>query len=231
MAASCMFDGTRIFRDREEAGAWLAERLGHLAAERPVVLALPRGGVPVAVPIARALNAPLALLLVRKLGAPHNPELAIGAVVDGTPPQIVLNRDIIEALGVDEAAIERERRRQLAEIERRRAAFLEAEPSAIPPPLAGRVAIVVDDGVATGATAAAALAGLRQAGVSRAVLAVPVIAADTAARFRAEGTELVALAEPEDLGAVGAYYRDFHQLDDAEVLALLTTAATARREG
>jgi putative phosphoribosyl transferase len=224
-----MFEGTRIFRNREEAGAWLAERLVHLAPERPVVLALPRGGVPVAAPIARALDAPLALLLVRKLGAPGNPELAIGAVVDGTPPQTVLNRDIIAALRVNEETIERERQRQLAEIERRRAALLGAAPGAVPPSLAGRVAIVVDDGVATGATAAAALAGLRRAGVARAVLAVPVIAADTAARFRAEGTELVALSEPQALGAVGAYYRDFHQLDDAEVVALLKEASTARR--
>ncbi|MBW8268928.1 phosphoribosyltransferase [Caldovatus aquaticus] len=229
MAASPLFDGTRIFRDREEAGAWLAERLVPLAAERPVVLALPRGGVAVAAPIARALDAPLALLLVRKLGAPGNPELAIGAVVDGSPPQTVLNEDIIAALGVDEATIERERQRQLAEIERRRKALFGPHGEGAPPPLAGRVAIVVDDGVATGATARAALAALRQAGVARAVLAVPVIAADTAARLRAEGTEIVALAEPAELGAVGAYYRDFHQLDDAEVLALLQEAAAARR--
>ncbi len=220
--------GARTFRDRTEAGQWLAERLVRLAVERPVVLALPRGGVPVAAPIAAALGAPLALLLVRKLGAPGNPELAIGAVVDGDPPQTVLNDAIIAALGIGAATVERERQRQLAEIARRRAALLGPGREAAPPPLAGRCAIVVDDGVATGATAAAALAGLRQAGAARAVLAVPVIAAEVAARFRAEGAEVVALAEPAELGSVGAFYRDFHQLEDAEVLALLEEA---RRPG
>jgi putative phosphoribosyl transferase len=217
-------DGGRGFRDRGEAGRRLAERLAPMAAERPVVLALPRGGVPVAAPIAVALGAPLELLLVRKLGAPGNPELAMGAVVDGDPPQTVRNDDIIAVLGVDEATLERERARQIEEIARRRRALLGDR---APPVLGGRVAVVVDDGVATGATAAAALAGLRQSGAARVVLAVPVIGADIAARFRAGGTEVVALAEPAALGSVGAFYEDFRQVEEDEVLALLA----ARRDG
>lgn len=207
-----------MIENRERAGEALAARLAGTAAERPVVLALPRGGVPVAAPIAAALGVPLELLMVRKLGAPGQPELAIGAVVDGDPPQIVLNNDIIAALGVGSDWLLRERERQMDELARRRAQFLGDR---APPSLAGRVAMVVDDGVATGATASAALRGVKAAGAARAVLAVPVIAADVAARFRAEGVEVVALAECRSLGSVGAFYRDFHQLSDAEVLRLL----------
>jgi putative phosphoribosyl transferase len=211
-----------MIENRESAGRELAARLGGLAAERPVVLALPRGGVPVAAPIAAALGVGLDLLLVRKLGAPGQEELAIGALVDGDPPQVVLNDDIIAALGVRSDWILRERERQLDEMARRRARFLGDRP---PVALAGRVVVLVDDGVATGATVAAAMRGVRAAGVSRIVLAVPVIAASVAARFRAEGAEVVALAEPRSLGSVGAFYRDFHQLSDAEVLRLLGRGA------
>jgi putative phosphoribosyl transferase len=210
-----------MFEDRESAGRALAARLGGLAAERPVVLALPRGGVPVAVPIAAGLGVPLDLLLVRKLGAPGQEELAVGAVVDGDPPQMVLNDDIIAALGIRPDWILRERERQLDELARRRAQFRGGRP---PLALAGRSVVVIDDGVATGATVSAALRGVRAAGAGRVVLAVPVIAAEVAARFRADGVEVVALTEPRSLGSVGAFYRDFHQLSDKEVLRLLEGA-------
>jgi putative phosphoribosyl transferase len=211
-----------MIENRESAGRELAARLGALAAERPVVLALPRGGVPVAAPIAAALGVELDLLLVRKLGAPGQEELAIGALVDGDPPQVVLNDDIIATVGVRSDWILRERERQLDELARRRARFLGDRS---PPALAGRLAVLVDDGVATGATVAAAMRGVRAAGAARIVLAVPVIAASVAARFRTEGAEVVALAEPRSLGSVGAFYRDFHQLSDEEVLRMLGRGA------
>jgi putative phosphoribosyl transferase len=204
-----------MIENRELAGRDLAARLAPLAAERPVVLALPRGGVPVAAPIAAALGVPLDLLLVRKLGAPGQPELAIGAVVDGDPPQMVLNDEIVAAIGVGSAWILRERERQLDEMARRRALLIGDRP---PPRLQGKVVVLVDDGVATGATVSAALQAVTAAGAARVVLAVPVIAADIAARFRARGVEVVALLEPAELGSVGGFYRDFHQLSDAEVL-------------
>lgn len=218
-------DDEMPFEDRRAAGKALAPRLhsvlaAECAAASPVLLALPRGGVPVGLPLACALGVPLDLLLVRKLGAPGQPELALGAVVEGDPPILVLNEDIVTGLGVTPAAIEAMRERELAEIARRRERF-----GAPPPPsLDGRCAVVVDDGVATGATAAVALRAARRAGAARVVLAVPVIAADVAARFRADGVAVVALREPAHMGAVGAFYRDFHQLDDAEVAALLAAA-------
>jgi predicted phosphoribosyltransferase len=223
-----------MFQDRMSAGRDLAPRVAALpslaaahgaASPPPVVLALPRGGIPVALPIAAALGAPLDLLLVRKIGAPGQPELALGAVVEGDPPQLVLNDDIVAALGVDAAWIAAACDRELAEIARRRALLgAAARP---PPALAGRAVVLVDDGVATGASAEVALRAVRAAGAARAILAVPVIAAEVAARFRAGGAgaaEVVALAEPACLGSVGAFYRDFHQLDDAEVLDLLRSA-------
>mgnify|MGYP002623392101 CR=1 FL=1 len=211
-----------MIENREVAGRELAARLAPLAAERPVVLALPRGGVPVAAPIAAALGVPLELLLVRKLGAPGQPELAIGALVDGDPPQMVLNEEIVAAIGASSAWVLRERERQLDEMARRRALLLGDRP---PPRLQGRAVVLVDDGVATGATVSAALQAVTAAGAAHVILAVPVIAADVAARFRARGVEVVALLEPHELGSVGGFYRDFHQLSDAEVLRLLSPPA------
>lgn len=211
------------FRDREEAGRLLAERLLHLRNADPVVLALPRGGVPVGAPIAEALDAPLDLLLVRKIGAPFNPEYGIGAVVDGERPEIVLNEEAVRALGVPASYIEREGARELQEIERRRALYLRGRP---PVELAGRTAIVVDDGIATGGTVRAALQALAKAGAARRiVLAVPVAPADTALALRALCDEAVFLHTPEDFGAVGYFYEDFRQIEDAEVIALLDRAA------
>jgi putative phosphoribosyl transferase len=210
-----------VFHDRTEAGRLLAGRLRHLRGAAPVVLAVPRGGVPVGAPIAEALDAPLDLLLARKIGAPGQPELALGAVVEGDPPQTVLNDRIVRALGVSSDEIAREAERQLAEIARRRRLWLHGRPQV---PTRGRTAIVVDDGIATGATVRAALAALGRAGAARRVLAAPVAPRETAEALRELCDEAVFLAEPPDLGSVGAFYADFHQLEDAEVAALLDRA-------
>jgi putative phosphoribosyl transferase len=207
-----------VFADRREAGRQLAARLGRMTFERPVVLALPRGGVPVAVEVAAVLQAPLDLLFVRKIGLPSQPELAVGAVVDGPDPQMVLNERVLAMVDVSEAYLMRERDRELAEIERRRALYRGDRP---PVDVRGRDVILVDDGVATGTTVRAALTALDRIGVARQILAVPVIAPDTAAAFRADGIEVVALVEPADFRAVGEFYRDFHQLEDKEVIELL----------
>lgn len=215
------------FADRAEAGRRLAARLAALGLERPVVYALPRGGVAVAAEIARALHAPLDLVLVRKLGAPGQPELALGAVVDGEgTAETVLNPELIAATGADEAYLAAVRAAELAEIERRRRLYLAGR--ARPDPR-GRAAIVVDDGLATGATARAALRALRRRGPARLLLAVPVAPEETLAALRAEGEEVLCLETPRFFHGVGAHYRDFHQLEDAEVIRLLDAAAEAAR--
>jgi putative phosphoribosyl transferase len=211
-----------VFADRAEAGARLADRLRHFEDERPVVLALPRGGVPVAYEVARALAAPLDLVLVRKIGAPFQPELAIGAVVDGDRPELVVNRELVEDYRIPESYLEKERERQVAEIERRRQLYLAGRPRA---PVANRTAIVIDDGIATGATMEAALRATRNAQPRRLVLAVPVAPPDTIERLRPEVDEVVCLMMPAFLGAIGSFYRDFRQLGDDEVIDLLEQAA------
>jgi putative phosphoribosyl transferase len=211
-----------VFADRTEAGRRLAERLRHFKDQQPVVLALPRGGVPIAYEVARVLEAPLDLVLVRKIGAPFQPELAIGAVVDGERPELVLNRDLISEYGIPESYVEGERQRQLAEIERRRQQYLSARPRA---PIRDRTAIVIDDGIATGATMEAALHATRRAEPRRLVLAVPVAPPDTLERLRPEVDEVVCLLVPAFLGAIGSFYRDFRQLRDEDVTRLLEDAA------
>ena len=211
-----------MFRNREEAGRLLAARLAHLKGEGVVVLALPRGGVPVALPVARALGAPLDLILVRKIGAPGQPELGIGAVVEGTPPETVLNEDIVRLLGVSRGHIEREVEAALREIARRRALYLRGRS---PVPLRGRSVVLVDDGIATGGTVRVALQALARLGAGRRILAVPVAPADVARELRSACEEAVFLATPEEFGAVGSHYEDFGQLTDAEVIALLDRAA------
>jgi putative phosphoribosyl transferase len=210
------------FPDRAEAGRQLAQKLSKMTFDRPIVLALPRGGVPVAVEVAAALDAPLDLLFVRKIGFPGHEEFAIAAVVDGKNPQIVRNQELLDRYPVDEGYITRERDRELAEIERRRKQYTGGGP---PQDVADRTVLVVDDGVATGTTVRAALAALKRSGAERIILAVPVISPDTAAGFRREGFEVIAVIEPEDFRAVGMFYRDFHQLDDDEVVNLLQLAA------
>jgi predicted phosphoribosyltransferase len=203
-----------VFIDRSEAGRRLAQALAPYRDRRPVVLALPRGGVPVAAEVAAVLGAPLDLVLVRKIGVPAQPELAMGAVVNGGSPIVVRNDDVIALAGVDEAEFSAIRDRELAEIERRRRLYLG---SRAPANVEGRTAIVIDDGVATGATTRAALRATRLRGPARLVLAVPVAAPDTLAALREEADEVVCLEEHTSFGAIGFYYADFRQLSDQEV--------------
>jgi putative phosphoribosyl transferase len=202
------------FTDRTEAGRRLARALLTYRNRRPVVLALPRGGVPVAAEVAAALDAPLDLVLVRKIGVPVQPELAMGAVVDGGAPIVVRNGDVIALAGIDEAEFEAVCDRELAEIERRRRLYLG---NRVPADVAGRTAIVIDDGVATGATTRAALRALRLRQPARLVLAVPVAPTDTMADLREEADEVICLETHASFGAIGFYYVDFSQLSDQEV--------------
>ncbi len=207
-----------MFADRRAAGRELARRLGHLRAEQPIVLALPRGGVPVGFEVAEALDAPLDIVLVRKIGAPGQPELALGAVVDGAAAQVLIDQALAAALAVDPAYIERETRRQLVEIERRREAYLGRRP---PVSIAGRTVVVVDDGIATGSTVRTALRAIRNGGADRVVLAVPVAPQETLDALKQEVDEIVCLAMPSPFLAVGAHYQEFAQLADEEVVSLL----------
>lgn len=213
---------SRVFADRSKAGRCLGEALLRFRSEQPLVLALPRGGVPVAFEVAQALAAPLDLILVRKIGAPFQPELAIGAVVDGGQAETVLNRDLVGELQIPEGYLESERARQLEEIERRRRLYQAGRPKL---EVRGRTAIVVDDGIATGATMEAALLATRRAGPSRLVLAVPVAPPDTLERLRPQVDEIECLVTPTRMGAIGMFYADFRQLSDGEVISLLERAA------
>ena len=210
-----------IFADRFDAGRRLAEALQHLRDRDPVVLALVRGGLPVAYEVAKALAAPLDVVLVRKIGAPSQPELAVGAVVDGSQPEIVSNPEIMRMLGLSQSYVEAEAKHQLVEIERRRTAYLRGRP---PVEVRGRTAIVVDDGIATGATTRAALHAVRRRQPSRLVLAVPVAPPDTLDRLAADADEIVCLDRPDPFGAVGYFYGDFTQVSDQEVVDLLDRA-------
>jgi putative phosphoribosyl transferase len=194
----------------------------------PVVLALPRGGVPVAAEIARLLRAPLDLVLVRKIGVPYQPELAAAAVIDGADAQIVANDDVMAMVGLTRADIERAARRELAEIERRRRVYLQGRERL---PLEGRTLVLVDDGIATGASVRAALTALRQRRPRALILAVPVAPADTIAALRSEVDDVICLKMPEPFMAIGLHYRDFHQLSDADVVRTLARARAALRAG
>lgn len=213
------------FRDRSEAGRHLAQRLEHLRGSDPLVLALPRGGVPVAYEIARVLDAPMDLLLVRKLGAPGHAEYGIGAVADGVEPQLVLNEQAIGALRVSADYIRQELVRQVAELRRRRALYCDDRP---PPDVSRRTVIVVDDGVATGGTVEAALRSLKQAGAGHLVLAVPVAPAETLSHLKAWCDEIICLETPDPFVAVGLHYDDFTQVSDEQVRQCLTASASEK---
>ena len=206
------------FIDRDDAGLQLAKALASYKRQKPVVLALPRGGVPVATKVAEALNAPLDLLLVRKIGVPFQPELAMGAVVDGPAPLTVRNEDVITLSGVSERDFSAIRDQELAEIERRRKTYLGNRPH---PELTARTVIVVDDGIATGATTRAALQAVRIRKPSKLVLAVPVAPTDTLRKLKSEADEIVCLEDYENFGAIGLFYSDFRQVLDTEVTEIL----------
>jgi predicted phosphoribosyltransferase len=210
-----------LFQDRKDAGRRLAQKLAACGLENPLVLALPRGGVPVGVEIARTLGAPLDLLLARKIGTSWQPELAIGAVIAGSHPRTVINRDIANIAGVTEADLTRIAKIQFEELERRRHLWLGRRHSLSP---AGHTAILVDDGVATGATMRVALEAVRAENPLRLVLASPVAPEETAQMLRALCDDAVFLETPRNFSSVGAFYRDFHQLRDGEVRALLNSA-------
>jgi putative phosphoribosyl transferase len=210
-----------LFNDRREAGAKLAQRLLPLKDKHPVVLALPRGGVPVGFEIARALAAPLDIVLVRKIGAPFNEEFAVGAIADGEHPEVIIDQRLVIGLDISQAYLDEVKAAALTEIERRRRLWLGDRK---PVEIAGCTAIVVDDGIATGATMRAALHATRARKPARLVLAVPVAAPDSLSRLRREVDEVVCLDTPENFAAVGQFYRQFPQLRDAEVTALLDEA-------
>jgi len=213
------------FTDRADAGRRLASRLQHLRDERPVVLALPRGGVPVAYEVARALDAPLDVLLVRKLGVPSQPELAMGALGEGGVR--VLNEDVVRAGQVREEAFERVEAREREELERRARTFRGGRAMT---PIEGRVAIVIDDGIATGSTALGALRVARARGARKVVLAAPVAPPETVRAFETSGAadEVVVVEEPARMWAIGAWYDDFTQTSDDQVVALLERARAAQ---
>jgi predicted phosphoribosyltransferase len=211
---------TGRFADRADAGRRLAEVVRDAGPfEQPIVLGLPRGGVPVAQPVAEILGAPLDVLVVRKLGAPSNEEVAMGAIGPGGIR--VLDDRIAGMVGADAATIGRIEKREAAELERREQAFRAGRP---PLDLTGRTAIVVDDGVATGATAGVACRVARAIGATRVVLAVPVAPAEWRDRIGSVADDFIAVREERDLWAVGQYYRDFRQTTDDEVVALLRDA-------
>lgn len=214
------------FADRRQAGLALAKRLGALPGLRgAVVVALPRGGVPVAAEVARALGAPLDLLLVRKIGVPWQPELAVAAVAEGEPAAIVIDDEVQRLTGVDSAWIENQAARELNEIARRRHVYLGDRPRVR---VEGRTVIVVDDGLATGTTMRAALKALRRAHPARLVMAVPVAPADTLAALRTEVDDMVCLEQPQPFHSVGQHYIDFRQVEDDEVIASLSSAPSPR---
>lgn len=210
-----------IFENRTEAGKKLADALSGYRGQDVVVLALPRGGVPLAYEVASSLSAPMDLLLVRKLGVPSHPELAMGAIMDGTPPVIIRNDYVISQAWVSGDAFNAVRDRELAEIERRRSLYLSGRQLAR---IKGRTALIVDDGVATGATVKAAIKGLRQLAPARIVVAVPVAPPDTVGELRQMADDVIVLDQPASFGAIGNFYRDFHQLGDDDVVAYMSKA-------
>ena len=207
-----------MFADREDAGRQLAAKLLRFKDKNPVVLALPRGGVPIGLEVAALLKAPMDLILVRKIGTPGQPELAVGAVVDGEKPELVINEDVKRLAGVPDDYIVQEEAHQLVEIERRRKLWLGDRPRVA---VKGRTVLVVDDGIATGATVRAALHAVRRAGPAHLVLAAPVAPPDTIASLRGDADEIICLAMPETFWAISMFYGSFPQVADSEVSALM----------
>lgn len=209
----------RMFRDRLDAGRRLGDVLAGLRLDDPLVLGIPRGGVIVAAAVARALRSPLDVLVTRKIGAPHNAELAVGALAPGVQ---VWDRDLLDRLQVDRGYLREAVASQETEIARRSAAYRRARP---PPDVSGRTVVIVDDGLATGSTALAAVRWSRAAGTGHVLVAVPVAAPSTLALLAGEADQVMALDTPASFGAVGAWYMDFTQTTDDEVVAALDRSA------
>ncbi|MCU4652513.1 phosphoribosyltransferase family protein [Roseibacterium sp. SDUM158016] len=208
-----------MFETRETAARALAEALADAAPDDPLILALPRGGVPLGKIVAERLAAPLDLVFVRKIGMPGHRELAAGALVDGADPQILWNTQILSHARLSEADFEAEIARLLDVIADRRRRYLSGRD---PEPVKGRTAILVDDGVATGATIRVAIAALRKAGAGSVWIAVPVAPRDTIPTLKAEADRVICLETPDPFIAVGAHYRDFGEVTDEEVVRLLS---------
>jgi predicted phosphoribosyltransferase len=208
-----------VFRDREDAGRRLAARLEHLRSQHPIILALPRGGVPVAAEIARALNAPLGLLPVRKIGAPEQRELGVGAIAGGGAS--VIDWGVVRELKITDESLQSVIEEERAELERQRRAFgaVSAEFE-----LEDRCVVIVDDGLATGVSALAAIRAARDRGARRIILAVPVGAPDTVEFLRSQLDDVVCLVTPANFRAVGFWYSNFAQTSDTEVVGLLMAA-------
>ena len=206
------------FRDRQQAGRILARALSHLKGKAPIVLALPRGGVPVAAEVASALGAPLDVVVVRKIGAPFHKELGVGALVLLDQPAVVWNHPLLKELGLTEAQLRGDVKDQEIEARRRLALYRGNRPAL---DLEGRTVILVDDGLATGITAQVALQALRRAHLAHLVLAIPVAPPDTLSRLSQEADETVCLMQPSWFSAVGQFYDDFTQTTDEEVMSLL----------
>jgi putative phosphoribosyl transferase len=216
-----MVDPRALFADRRDAGRRLAAALRDYVDQDTVVLALPRGGVPVAFEVAAELVAPLDLLFVRKIGAPGHPELGLGALVDGADPQVVLNPEVERIVEPPPGYVDEQVKRELREIDRRRRVYLSGRE---PQDVRGRTVLLIDDGVATGGTMSAALQALEKTGASRLVVGLPVGPPDIVTRLGEDADEVVCLSTPEPFYAVGLWYRDFRQTSDEEVVRLLADA-------
>ena len=216
------------FASRTQAGQLLAQQVAKLSFEQPVVLALPRGGVPVALEVARVLKAPMDLLLVRKIGVPWQPELAAAAVVDGERRDLVFNDEVMSMLGLNRDDIERAAAKEIAEIDRRRKLYLKGrEPISV----AGRTTIVVDDGIATGTTVKAALQALKRRNPKRLVLAVPVAPSDTIEELGAYVDDIICLQQPDPFIAIGVFYSNFQQVGDEDVIKMLADIDASNQTG
>lgn len=216
-----------IFENRRQAGQLLAEEVERRGYANPIVIGLPRGGVPVAAEVAAKLKAPLDLILVRKIGAPMQRELAIGAVVDGGTPEIVRNEELIRGLGITEDEFKELAKPQLKIIEERRKLWLAGRP---PIPVKDKTVIIVDDGIATGATVRVSVHAVRKQDPKLVVVATAVALPETVDALRREADDVVCLQTPDSLGAIGFFYRDFSQVSDAEVSSILErTSAEALR--
>jgi putative phosphoribosyl transferase len=215
-----------MFSDRAEAGRRLGEELAGLGLVDPVVLALPRGGVPVAAEVARIIGAPMDIVIVRKVGAPGNRELAIAAIVDGSPPDIVLTREILEAYGLEEAEIARLVAAERPELDRRRIAY---RGKRHPLSVTGKTIVIVDDGAATGTTMKVAVRAMKRRSPREIVVALPVAPPETVTSLKQESNRVICLEQPRHFMALSYHYRSFPQLTDDEVNAALQKSAQDRK--